>query len=128
MKTIEVVAAILKKEDKILIAQRNKGQFDGMFEFLGGKIEENETHEETLKREMMEEIEIEIEGLEFFMKVNYQYPDFRLLMNCYECSIKQGDIKLHDHRSVEWIDPYKENIPWVPADVEVIMEIRKRLK
>ena len=85
MLVIEVVATILKQDDKVLIAERNRGQFDGMFVFPGGKIEKNETQEEALKREMLEEFEIEIKVSKFLTKIEHTYSDFKLIMNCYEC-------------------------------------------
>ena len=126
MLVIEVVAAILKQDDKVLIAERNRGQFDGMFEFPGGKIEKNETQEEALIREMLEEFEIEIKVSKFLMKVEHTYSDFKLIMNCYECYIVSGEIQLHDHHSIRWITLEQNDINWVPADIKVIEELRRQ--
>ena len=86
MKTVKVVAAIIKKDNKILIASRKKGEFAGMFEFPGGKIEPGESGEQALIREIQEELETTIIIEEFFMNVNYKYPTFILDMDCYLCT------------------------------------------
>ena len=86
MKTVKVVAAIIKKDNKILIASRKKGEFAGMFEFPGGKIEPGESGEQALIREIQEELETTIIIEEFFMNVNYKYPTFILDINCYLCT------------------------------------------
>ena len=93
MKTVRVVAAILKKDNCIMIAQRIKGDFAGQWEFPGGKIEPNETPEEALKREMMEEMELEIQINEFLMTAKYDYPNFHLSMDCFICSLKSEDVR-----------------------------------
>ena len=100
MKTVKVVAAIIKKDNKILIASRKKGEFAGMFEFPGGKIEPGESGEQALIREIQEELETTIIIEEFFMNVNYKYPTFILDMDCYLCTLKDNHIKLNDHNSI----------------------------
>ena len=128
MKTIKVVAAIIKKDDKILIAQRLKGEFAGQWEFPGGKIEEGESTEDALKREIMEEMELDIEIDEFLMTAEYDYPTFHLSMDCYICSLKSNQIQLHDHSAIQWIsikDDIK-NINWIQADVQIIETIQQK--
>ena len=123
MKEINVVAAILKnKDNKILIAERGYGEFKGMYEFPGGKVEEGETPENALKRELLEEMKANIEVESFF----YQYPNFILEMDCYLCHLLDDHIILLEHSDCKWINPDEDNILWVPADVDVINEIRKR--
>lgn len=127
MKIVNVVAAIIKRDDQILIAKRGYGEFKGMYEFPGGKIEKDETPEEALKREIKEEMEANIEVDSFVCHVHYQYPDFTLEMDCYLCHLKDSHISLLEHLDAKWIHPDQEDILWVPADVQVIEEIRKKV-
>ena len=127
MKTVKVVAAIIKKKDnKILIASRKKGEFAGMFEFPGGKIEAGESGEQALIREIQEELETTIIIEEFFMNVNYKYPTFILDMDCYLCTLKDNHIKLNDHNSIRWISLDEQNINWIPADIQIFDTLKKR--
>lgn len=130
MKTIKVVAAIIKKENQIMIAQRIKGEFAGQWEFPGGKIEVGETAQEALKREIMEEMELEINVEDFLITAEYDYSSFHLSMDCFICSLESNDIHLHDHIAIQWIDLDTDikNINWVPADVQVIEAVMKRYK
>ena len=120
MKTLRVVAAIIEKNEKILIAQRLKGEFAGLWEFPGGKIEEGETPEQALIREIEEEFDTELNIEKYLTTVEHQYDSFYLVMDCFICSIKSGNLTLHDHMAYKWINPHVENIDWVPADVKVI--------
>lgn len=121
MKSIEVVAAIIVKDRKMLITKRVGGQFDGLWEFPGGKIEESETHEIALIREINEELEIKISVDKFLSTIDYNYDSFHLIMHLYFCTIEEGSIKLKEHSDGKWISPdEKENISWVPADVQVL--------
>ncbi len=126
MKTINVVAAILKNEDKILIAKRGYGEFKGMYEFPGGKIEKGEKPQDALKRELLEEMKVNIDIDYFFYRVHYKYPDFILEMDCFVCHLLDDHITLTEHMDYKWVYPDEDNILWVPADVQVIREIRKR--
>lgn len=128
MKTIKVVAAIIKKDNQILIAQRLTGEFAGQWEFPGGKIEEGELPEEALKREMMEEMELEISIDEYLMTAEYDYPNFHLSMDCYICSLKTDDIQLHVHSAIQWISLNEniKNINWIPADVQIVEAIQRK--
>lgn len=128
MKTINVVAAIIKKDNQILIAQRLKGEFAGQWEFPGGKIEPKETPQEALKREILEEMELQIEINDFLIKAEYTYSTFHLSMECFICSLKNDEIRLHDHTAIKWI-PINEdikNINWVPADVQVFEAMKSK--
>ena len=120
MKTLRVVAAIIEKNEKILIAQRLKGEFAGLWEFPGGKIEEGETPEQALIREIEEEFDTEINIEKYLTTIEHQYDSFYLIMDCFICSIKKGDLVLHDHMAYRIIEPKENNIDWVPADVKVI--------
>ena len=125
MKTIRVVAAIIQKEDKILIAQRLKGEFKGLWEFPGGKIEEHEKPEDALIREIKEEMEVDIEIKEYLCTIEHDYSTFHLSMDCFICSLISEALHLNDHSAIKWINPNEENINWVPADIKVIKELLK---
>lgn len=120
MKTVYVVAAIIEKDNKILIAQRLKGEFAGLWEFPGGKIEEGESPEQAIIREIKEEFDTELNVNSFLTTIEHQYDTFHLIMDCYICSIKSGNLVLHDHIAYKWINPHVKDINWVPADIKVI--------
>jgi len=122
MKIVHVVAAIIEKNNQILIAQRLKGEFAGLWEFPGGKYEENETGEQAIKREIKEEFEADLIVHKYLCTVEHDYDSFHLSMDCYLCEFVSEDIFLHDHSSIQWINPHIDNINWVPADVKVIKE------
>lgn len=128
MKTINVVAAILKHDHNILIAKRGYGEFKGMYEFPGGKIEVNEDPKTALKRELLEEMQANIEVESFFHHVHYEYDSFILEMDCFICHLLDDHIVLLEHLDAQWINynDANESIQWVPADVEVYEEIKKR--
>lgn len=124
MKTIEVVAAIIKKEDKIFITRRSYGEFANMWEFPGGKIEAGETNEEALIREIKEELELDINKLEFLTTVEYDYPTFHLTMHCYTCEICGGTLNLNAHNDAKWGSIQElRGEKWVPADIEVVKKL-----
>jgi len=127
MRTIEVVAAIIVVNKSVLIAQREKGDFSGMWEFPGGKIEINETHEQALKREILEELNLPILVDEHLVTVEYDYPKFHLVMHCYFCIPMQQAFENLDHSEVKFIPLSElENQNWIPADVQVVTEILNR--
>lgn len=127
MKTIHVVAAIIKKDNKILIAKRGYGEFKGMYEFPGGKIELGENPKDALKREILEEMKTHIDVEKFFYHVHYEYSSFILEMDCFVCHLIDQHITLLEHMDYQWIDPYDDiDVTWVPADIQVIFEIRKK--
>lgn len=105
MKTIRVVAAIIEKEDKILIAKRLKGEFAGLWEFPGGKYEEGETGEQAIKREIEEEFDVEIEVKNYLCTIEHQYDSFYLVMDCFICTLLTDKMVLHDHSDVKWVHP-----------------------
>lgn len=127
MKTIEVVAAIIKKEDEIFITKRGYGEFIDMWEFPGGKIEEGESREEALKREIKEELELGIKNLEFLTTIDYDYSNFHLTMHCYICAIDGGHLKLNVHNDAKWVNiNMLDNEKWIPADILVVDELKKK--
>lgn len=127
MKQIEVVAAIIRKEDKLFATQRGYGDFKDWWEFPGGKIEPGETPEKALKREICEELSTEISVDEFLCTVEYDYPQFHLTMHCYFCSLLNEALHLNEHEASSWLSPDElDNVQWLPADRTVI-EMLKRL-
>lgn len=124
MKTIEVVAAIIKKGDKIFITKRSYGEFTDMWEFPGGKIEEGETQEQALIREIKEELELDITNLNYLTNVEYDYPNFHLKMHCFICEICGGTLSLNAHNDAKWVLLEElSSQKWVPADVEVVEKL-----
>lgn len=129
MKTIRVVAAIIMHGEKIFATQRGYGDFKDGWEFPGGKIEENETPQEALVREIREELDIEIEVGELFETVEYDYPTFHLSMDCFICKIKSGDLMLKEHEAAQWLTKETlDSVGWLPADLGLIEKIKTYLK
>ena len=125
MKQIEVVAAIIRKEDKIFATQRGYGDFKDWWEFPGGKMEVGETPEEALKREIREELSTEISVDEFLCTVEYDYPAFHLTMHCYLCSLLTEALHLNEHEAAKWLTKDElESVKWLPADLEVIKALK----
>ena len=121
MKIIEVVAAIIFDKDKIFATQRGYGEFKDWWEFPGGKIEKNEAKQDALKREIKEELDVDISIEDFITTVEYDYPNFHLIMYCFKCSLINGYPKLLEHEDSKWVD--KKNISdlkWLPADLALI--------
>jgi len=125
MKSVKVVAAIIVYEDKIFATQRGYGDFKDGWEFPGGKIEENETPQEALVREIKEELDTEIEVGELLDTVEYDYPKFHLSMDCFICTIKSGDLVLKEHEAAKWLTKGElDSVEWLPADITLIEKIR----
>lgn len=126
MKTIKVVAAIIRKGDRIFATQRGYGEFKDGWEFPGGKVEPGETSQEALVREIREELDADIEVGSLLTTVEYDYPKFHLSMDCFWAELVPGsEIKLIEHEACRWlsIDELAE-VDWLPADIEVIRAIR----
>lgn len=103
MKTVRVVAAVIRNKDKIFATQRGYGDFKGGWEFPGGKIEEGETPQEALMRELKEELEVKIVVKELIDTIEYDYPTFHLSMDCFWAEIISGELVLKDHEAVKWL-------------------------
>ena len=128
MKTIRVVAAVILSEGKVFVTQRGYGDFKGGWEFPGGKIEEGETPEAALRREIFEELDTEIVVGELIDTIEYDYPNFHLSMDCFWCEIVSGKLVLKEHEAARWLD--KENlysVEWLPADISLIEKIALKL-
>lgn len=124
MKIIRVVAAVIKEGNRIFATQRGYGEFEGGWEFPGGKIEDGETPQEALKREIMEELETEIAVGKLIDTVEYDYPTFHLSMDCFWSEVVSGDLVLKEHEAAKWL--MKEDIysvDWLPADEGLVEKI-----
>ncbi len=120
MKTIHVVAAIIQEGDRILATQRGHGDYKDGWEFPGGKIEHGETPEEALKREIREELDLEIEVGASLCVVDYDYPGFHLNMQCFWATIKAGTPVLKEHEAARWLTRAElRSVAWLPADISV---------
>ena len=128
MKTVNVVAAIIKDNDKIFATQRGYGDLKGGWEFPGGKVENHETLQEALKREIKEELDVEIEVDDFLTKIEYDYPTFHLSMDCFFARIINGKLKLKEHSNAKWLASDElDNVDWLPADLTIIDLIKEKL-
>ena len=121
MKQIEVVAAIIRKDDKIFATQRGYSEWKDWWEFPGGKMEAGEIPEEALRREIWEELETRIVVENLVETVEWDYPQFHLSMHCYLCHVESGHLELKEHEAAKWLNKDElENVNWLPADLKVI--------
>lgn len=125
MSMISVVAAVIKHDDKYLCAQRKKSKFDYLsykFEFPGGKVESNETLEQALHREILEELDTHIEIVSILKEIEHQYPDFKVNITFYRCSISEKDsIKKVEHNNLSWLTKQEiRELDWAEADIPII--------
>ena len=124
MKSIEVVAAIIRRNDRILATQRGYGEFKDGWEFPGGKTERGETPQQALIREIKEELKSEILVGEKLCTVEYDYPKFHLTMHCFWCDLLDGEPVLLEHEAARWLTADELNsVDWLPADVQVVEAI-----
>lgn len=125
MKKIEVVAAIIKKDNKYFVTQRGHGKLKGKWEFPGGKIEAGETREEALKREIMEELGVDISVDKHFHTIEHTYSDCHIILHCYLCTVVKGKIELLEHSDAKWLDAeHIDQVDWLPADIDIIEKIK----
>ena len=128
-----MVAAVIKATNEngepiIFATQRGYGEFKGGWEFPGGKIEEGETPQEALKREIMEELDTEISVGELIDTIEYDYTTFHLSMDCFWCEIVKGDLVLKEHEAAKWLTSNElNNVDWLPADITLIKNISEGL-
>lgn len=126
MKTIRVVAAVIRKDDRIFATQRGYGEFKDGWEFPGGKIEPGETPQQALVREIREELETEIRVGDLIDTIEYDYPTFHLSMDCFWCEIVEGSLELKEHEAAKWLDRESlYTVDWLPADVGLVEKIQK---
>lgn len=127
MKTVKVAAAIIIHGDKIFATQRGYGEFKDSWEFPGGKIEEGETPQQALVREIREELDTEIEVGDLFDTVEYDYPTFHLSMDCFLCAVKSGNLVLKEHEAARWLTKDNlDSVEWLPADKGLIEKLKRK--
>ena len=130
MKTVKVVAAVITAsnengEKMIFATQRGYGEFKDGWEFPGGKVEPGETPQAALKREIMEELETELEVGELIETIEYDYPTFHLSMDCFWAEIVKGDLVLREHEAAKWLTKDElESVDWLPADLGLVEKVR----
>ena len=129
MKQIEVVAAIIHDADgRIFATQRGYGDFKDFWEFPGGKMEPGESGQEALEREIWEELETRIVVERLVRTIEWDYPQFHLTMYCYWCRVQSGQLTLKEHEAACWLSARQlDSVEWLPADLQIIDDIRKLL-
>ena len=132
MKTIKVVAAVIcdsiTQKKKIFATARGYGEFKGLWEFPGGKIEAGETPQQALYREIMEELDTKIKVYDLIDTVEYDYPDFHLSMDCFWCEVIEGNLILKEAEAAKWLTRETlDSVNWLPADLSLVDKIRKEM-
>ena len=132
MKTIKVVAAVIcdsiKEKNRIFATARGYGDLKGGWEFPGGKVEEGETPEQALVREIQEELDTLIKVGPFIDTIEYDYPTFHLSMDCFYCEVKEGHLELKEAEAAKWLSKSElDSVDWLPADVTLIDKIRQAM-
>jgi len=125
-RTISVVAAIIVRDGEVFATQRGYGDWKGWWEFPGGKVEKGESPEDALRREIREELASDVAVGELFATVQYDYPDFHLSMQCFLCSLLNGELKRLEHQSARWLSKNQLNtVKWLPADESIILKLKQ---
>lgn len=128
MKTVHVAAAVIVDDGKILCVLRSANKLTYIsekWEFPGGKIEPNESIEETVVREIQEELNLTIQAETFLVQVDHVYPDFRLIMDTFLCKIIDGTLQLNEHIDHAWLTKDKLNsLDWAQADLPIVEKLR----
>ena len=133
MRIVKVVAAVIKAQNDngepiIFATQRGYGDYKDGWEFPGGKIEEGETPQEALKREIMEELDTIISVGELIDTIEYDYPAFHLSMDCFWCELLEGNLVLKEHEAAKWLTKEElDDVGWLPADITLIDKIRENM-
>ena len=126
MKRIEVVAAVIRRDNQIFATQRGYGEWKGWWEFPGGKIETGETPQQALTREIREELDADIEIGDLIRTVEWDYPSFHLTMHCYWCALTSDSFHLNEHASARWLGKEElHTVRWLPADIALLDDIAK---
>ena len=127
-KTINVVAAVIKRDGRIFATQKGYGNYKDWWEFPGGKIESGETPQAALRREIKEELDTEIEVGSLISKIEYDYPEFHLVMDCFWCTVISGKLTLLEAEDSRWLS--REDllsVKWLPADMTVLDKVAQSL-
>ena len=126
MKTIHVVAAVIRDGSRYFATQRGYGEWKDYWEFPGGKIEPGETPEQALVREIREELDADIRVGEKLTTVEYDYPAFHLSMECFFASVKDSHIVLKEHEAARWLEQKDlDTVSWLPADQTVVKMLKQ---
>lgn len=133
MKTIKVSAAVIcdsfENRTRIFATARGYGEYKGLWEFPGGKVEPGESPKQALMREIKEELDVSVEVGEFIDTVEYDYPAFHLSMDCFFCVVKEGSIVLKEADDGKWLKKSElHSVPWLPADTELVDKIAALMK
>ena len=124
MKRIEVVAAVIRRGNRIIATQRGYGEWKGWWEFPGGKLEAGETPQQALAREIHEELDAEIEIGDLLRTVEWDYPAFHLTLHCYWSTLASGSLRLNEHESARWLAKEElHSVRWLPADLSLLEDI-----
>lgn len=128
MKTVNVVAAIIREGNKVFATQRGYGDYKDGWEFPGGKIEPGETPQQALTREIKEELDTDILVGDYLTTIEYDYPAFHLSMQCFWCQIVDGTPVLKEHEAARWLDlEHIDSVDWLPADQTIIELIKEKM-
>ena len=129
MKTIRVAAAVIHEENKIFATARGYGEYEGQWEFPGGKIEEGEIPEKALIREIREELDTDIEVGDLIHTIEYDYPTFHLSMDCFLAKVISGELVLREAEAARWLTGSElYDVQWLPADLSLIEILEKKMK
>ena len=124
---VEVVAALIRDKDRFLICQRPANKARGLlWEFVGGKVERGETRQQALIRECREELAITVSPHDVYMEITHEYPDIKVRLTLFNCSILRGQLQLLEHNDAKWITPSETvNYEFCPADEGILKKIRR---